>query len=229
MIIGISALIDVAAVLVQLTAAYYALKLVRITGKSAAWSLICGALVLMATRRSIILYHFFIEPQQIDIWDFWDALVTLSISGAMLVAVLTIQPLFLTIKRAAETLAQAKEELEIKVAERTEELSDANNRLAVELEERRLAQEELARSNTELEQFAYVASHDLQDLCEWWAVSLNFLVSGTRGNWIVTLTISSIMPWMEPVACSDSSMIYWHIPEWELVASLLCPPTAILF
>ncbi len=163
MLIGISALIDVAAVLVQLTAAFYALKLVRITGKSAAWFLICGALALMATRRSIILYHFFIEPKEIDIWDFWDALVALGISGAMLAGVFTIKPLFLTIKRAAETLSRAKEDLELKVAKRTEELRDANNRLAVELEERRLAQEELARSNTELEQFAYVASHDLQE------------------------------------------------------------------
>jgi light-regulated signal transduction histidine kinase (bacteriophytochrome) len=163
MLIGISALLDVAAVSVQLTAAFYALKLIRITGKSAAWFLICGALALMAARRSIILYHFFIEPQEIDIWDFWDALVALGISGAMLAGVFTIKPLFLTIKRAAETLARANEELEMQVAKRTEELRDANNRLAVELEERRLAQEELARSNTELEQFAYIASHDLQE------------------------------------------------------------------
>ncbi len=163
MLIKISALIDVTAVFVQLTAGFYALKLVRVTGKSAAWFFICGALVLMAARRSIILYHFFSAPQQINVWDFWDALVALGISGAMLVGVFTIKPLFLTIKRAAETLSRAKEELEIEVAKRTEELRDANKRLAVELEERRQAQEELARSNGELEQFAYIASHDLQE------------------------------------------------------------------
>ncbi|BAY11319.1 CHASE3 domain-containing protein [Calothrix sp. NIES-2098] len=52
-------------------------------------------------------------------------------------------------KLADEALKQAKVELEIKVAERTAELYKLN--------------EDLKRSNQELEQFAYVASHDLQE------------------------------------------------------------------
>ncbi|MBW4612589.1 MAG: PAS domain S-box protein [Desmonostoc vinosum HA7617-LM4] len=52
-------------------------------------------------------------------------------------------------KLAEQALKQTKVELEIKVHERTAELQKLN--------------EELKRSNQELEQFAYVASHDLQE------------------------------------------------------------------
>ncbi|BAY18869.1 PAS/PAC sensor signal transduction histidine kinase [Anabaenopsis circularis NIES-21] len=52
-------------------------------------------------------------------------------------------------KLAEDALQQAKAELEIKVQERTAELQKLN--------------EELRNSNQELEQFAYVASHDLQE------------------------------------------------------------------
>ncbi len=72
--------------------------------------------------------------------------------------------------KAEEDLRKAHEELEKRVEERTFELSEINNMLIQEIRERKaiekileIQKEELERSNQELEHFAYVASHDLQE------------------------------------------------------------------
>jgi hypothetical protein len=73
-------------------------------------------------------------------------------------------------KRAEESLRKAHGELEQRVQKRTRDLKTSNELLELEIAERKraeivLAQQsaELARSNSELEQFAYIASHDLQE------------------------------------------------------------------
>src|SRR4051812_1807968 len=57
-----------------------------------------------------------------------------------------------------------------RVQERTTELAQSNRNLQLELNERKRAEtrlartvEELTRSNADLQQFAYAASHDLQE------------------------------------------------------------------
>jgi signal transduction histidine kinase len=67
-------------------------------------------------------------------------------------------------------LQKYRDNLEEKVEKRTEELDKANKRLKIEIEDHKKTEiklekylAELKRSNKELQQFAYVASHDLQE------------------------------------------------------------------
>ena len=53
----VSALVQLAAVVLQLTAAFFALRLIRVTGGRASWALIAGAFCIMALRRSFSLWR----------------------------------------------------------------------------------------------------------------------------------------------------------------------------
>jgi PAS domain S-box-containing protein len=73
-------------------------------------------------------------------------------------------------KQIEEELRKAHDELEMRVQERTAELAEANDRLKNEINERKRAEAELQRymckleeSNRALQDFASIASHDLQE------------------------------------------------------------------
>ncbi|HZE20608.1 MAG TPA: ATP-binding protein, partial [Desulfobaccales bacterium] len=155
--------------LLQFVAAFFAFRLIRVTGFYLAWILIAAALCGMAVRRLVVL-GYLLSGQPPNPGDWQEELVALVTSIFMLAGVLSIAPLFRTIKEAEAALRRSRDELEGLVVQRTEELREANAHLAVELEERRQAEyrlaqyaSDLSRSNAELEQFAYVASHDLQE------------------------------------------------------------------
>lgn len=73
-------------------------------------------------------------------------------------------------KQIEEELRKARDELEMRVQERTAELAEANDRLRTEINERKRAEAELQHymcrleeSNRALQDFASIASHDLQE------------------------------------------------------------------
>ena len=66
-------------------------------------------------------------------------------------------------KQAEKEIKDAKELLEQRVAERTEALLKSESQLKTYIEQLKKANEELRRSNADLEQFAFVASHDLRE------------------------------------------------------------------
>ena len=62
-----------------------------------------------------------------------------------------------------EKAQAALQEVNAHLEQRTAELETSNRQLQEEIAERKRVAEDLARSNKDLEQFAYVASHDLQE------------------------------------------------------------------
>lgn len=94
-------------ILLQFTAAFLALRLIWITDKKRAWALIAIAIFLMTLRRCITLYQL-ISGDITRPPDLTAELVALAISTLMVVGIVLIAPLFLSIKRADETVLESE-------------------------------------------------------------------------------------------------------------------------
>jgi hypothetical protein len=91
-----------ASALLQLLAALFALRLVRITGGRTAWALIAVAILIQAIRRFIVLFRLLFGEAYYT--DTFDELVALTISMTMAAGLAFIAPLFLTIKHSEKAL-----------------------------------------------------------------------------------------------------------------------------
>jgi PAS domain S-box-containing protein len=146
----------VISILIQFAAAFLALRLIRITGRRVAWVLIATALFFMAIRRCITLFQ--AEVLGVPYTTSMSAeLVALVISILMLTGVIWIAPLFLSLKRSEEALRKARDELEMRVQERTVSLTETNQRLEQEITEHRKVKEALLESEQDLNRAQAVA------------------------------------------------------------------------
>lgn len=101
----------VSAILLQLTAAFLALRLVWVVRKSFAWVLIAAALVLMTLRRGLTLYQLYFSDLPLHL-DPTAEVVALTISLLLVLGIAWIAPFFFSIKRSEEALRLNESRLE---------------------------------------------------------------------------------------------------------------------
>jgi PAS domain S-box-containing protein len=98
-----STVLLITSILLQFIAAIAALRLIRITGKTWAWSIIATALVLMTVRRGITLYELLFYGSRHPL-DFSVELVALIISSLLVVGIACIFPVFRSIQTSQEAM-----------------------------------------------------------------------------------------------------------------------------
>lgn len=90
-------------IVLQFIAAISALRLIRITGRTWAWSIIAAALVLMTVRRGITLYELLFYGFRHPL-DFSAELIALIISSLLVIGIACIYPVFRSMQASQEAL-----------------------------------------------------------------------------------------------------------------------------
>jgi PAS domain S-box-containing protein len=96
-------LLLIVSIFLQFVAALAALRLIRITGRTWAWSIIAAALVLMTVRRGITLYELLFYGSRHPL-DFSTEVVGLIVSGLLVVGIACIYPVFRSLQSSQEAL-----------------------------------------------------------------------------------------------------------------------------
>jgi len=114
---------------------------------------------LLATLLSILALNYFFNDPPFTLAASAEEFCDLA---AFSIAAVIMSTLVSDLERANVRLTRLQANLENHVTARTAELSETNEHLRNEIDARREAEKSLARSNEELERFAYAISHEFQ-------------------------------------------------------------------
>ena len=99
-------LLPITSVVLQLFAAFWALRLVKVTGRITAWVLIAAAIFFMAVRRMITLFGWFSSQVDIPPIDITFETLGLLISLIMAIGLVKISPLFIAMQESRDFFQQ---------------------------------------------------------------------------------------------------------------------------
>ncbi len=130
---------------------------------------------------STLIATFLIPSLFTQHWTRWSAINVTQLFLVLMISILVSSVAASRAKREA-VLREANEQLDVHVRERTEELLRVNRALRAHQTELLQQAEALARSNADLQQFAYIASHDLQEPLRQVALYSELLETRYRGR-----------------------------------------------
>ena len=97
-------------ILIQVLAAILAIRLIKVTRAQSAWVLIAIAVILMAVRRSITLYHL-VTGDLVRPLNLQAEIIALTISILMAVGIALIGPLFISLQQSRQSIREREQNL----------------------------------------------------------------------------------------------------------------------